>query len=1008
MKHTLRVVFLLLSFIIVSISLFAVSPKREFRATYLTTGGVDWPDKKITSGTTSQINAQKAEITTFLDKMKAANLNAVVFHVRPYADAFYQSNLVPWSHYLTGTRGKNPGYDPLAYAIQEAHKRGIELHAWFNPYRHMTTTLSNQFSDPIKSNHPSWLISYNSSSYKGTWLDPGNPEVRAHVVAVVQEVVEKYDIDGVVFDDYFYPYGGTTSQDYSSKSKYKPSGQSDADWRRANVDKMVAGVYNMIQSKKPWVRFGIAPFGNYSTQSSAYSKYGLSSPGCSTLDAYNVIYCNTLEWMKTGTVDYVAPQLYWSTSSSGKSFTTLSQWWANAAQYFSNQLGSKKVHFFASHLNDAIDGQSRFSNWEMGNQVDKNRSANKQNAPGSIFFATDAFFSTSYNLHTYLKTNKFTQLSLPPAMDWKATTALSAPTNLSLSGTTLSWSHPSATRFTVYAYPKGTDKAAALANSSYLLGVVYGKSCSVSGVSSLSSKTLAVCAYDRYGNEYTAALYNADSNANNTDPEPPVTPTTGLTASKMSLSFTGVVGQTPQPYEDIKIVGNSLTSTIYVNPSTSAVTVETLSDWNNKTGGTVRVKLNTTKAAGSYSGYVAVQSGSYRIEINVTVTITDSSTPPTTDPNQPVSGSVKISTLWTKTASAAGLSLKDANRSMAYYNGSLYIPNKDNGTFLVFSASNGNKTATQTIGTASFWQHNLRITDDGQMLLGNTDAATVATASIDVYTSSCSAGGQVQQGSAVMGARSDYFYSYGKWNESGYLIALSNTGKALKIPFANGVLGTATSINNSTLPVGISGKAIPDGTTAFYANASTQIPTKHSLSTGALLEQFGSDKPATVKASGMAVCTIRGNKYMITPADIYGGFDIFTITNGLASAKKVISTTAPLGSNENNAATIDFCTYVSGNDAYIYVLAPNNGIAAYKLTFTPTSTSAENVVEENVTILPTWDGVQIDFIGEQPITIFTMSGAMICQDVAFDSYTCSLSQGGYIIRVGNKTYKFIK
>ncbi len=989
-------------------SMYAESPKREFRATWLAAVGVDWPDNKVSSGTATQINAQKNELIAYLDQLVASNQNAVCYHVRPMADAFYRSNisLVPWSHYLTGTRGKSPGYDPLAFAIEEAHKRGLEIHAWLNPFRHLTSGLSSVSgvsSDPIKTQKPGWLLTYNGS-YKGTILDPGNPEVRAHIVAVVEDIITNYDVDGIIIDDYFYPYGGTTTEDATSKSKYKPAGQSDDDWRRDNIDTTIKGIYDMIQSKKPWVRFGASPFGIYSPYDAPHTKYGVTKPsGITGMDAYGEIYCNTLAWMDGGYVDYVSPQLYWAINQSGQQYTTLSKWWSDMAKHFSDkQSGGKKIHFFSSQ-DVATHGTT-----EIGNQINYNRQYNQQDAPGSIFFSYDDLKEKGFP--TYLKNNKFTQLALPPAMDWKSTTALAAPSNVTLSGSTLSWSHSSATRFTVYAYTKGSDNATAIASSSNLVGVVYGKSLNVSGVSGYANKTFAVCAYDRYGNEYNAGYYNLQV----TEPT--------LTANPASFTLTGKHSQTA-PYIDIYVEGLSLTSNISVNSSTGYVTLTKLSDWNDLTGGTLRATLSTASVLNN-TGYIAVVSGTKRIEIpftiavealvptiavstssvsftgiqnsaskphkDITITASDLSSDivitstglvsctPLSDWNVrtggtlrltlntsqtlgdhtgkltltsgtvsqtisinatisdgPQAGTVSISTQWSKANPSYIPSSGNNNRSLAYYDNKLYIPAYDTKEFHIINAADGSLLDTKDLGVTSYHAFNLRITDDGQLLSGNGISGAISVYAVDKEN-----GGSVEYPTGITIDRADYFSTYGDWKESGYVVSCSNTGNVAYIPFKQGALQTSSA---KTLSIGItnegnSTKTLACDETSFYAQNSSSIPQKYSIATGKVLESFGSETPATgIGTSGMAVFMVAHHKYMITPANSTGAFDIFEITEGLGSATRVIEVTSSLGTNANASATVDFATYVNGNDAYIYVLAPNNGVAAYKFTFTPQS-----------------------------------------------------------------------
>lgn len=525
MKKALPLIILLAACIATSI--FAQQPKHEFRATWLATvSGIDWPQTKATSSSTRE--TQKKELTDILDKMKAGNMNAVCMQVRSLCDAMYKSSYEPWSVSLTGTRGKDPGYDPLAFAIDEAHKRGMELHVWVNPFR-VTSSGTLDSNDQLQQHAGEWIIKYDNGSFKGQIIDPGYPQARAYVIKVLMEIVNNYDVDGIVMDDYFYPYGGTTTEDATSKSLYKPSnvvdvnqdGDTDDDWRRNNVDICLKALYDTIQSVKPWVRFGMGTFGIWSTQQKAAEAYGITLPnGIVGLDDYDIQACNPIEWVKNGYVDYINPQLYWSTNVAAQDYKVLCKWWAkDVCEHFSNQLpNGKKVHFFISQAAyHAYDGYAGYDAGvgEIQKQIDVNRANLSSGYTGSVFYNT-----TAYNkMYLDLKASHFQDKALPPAMDWKVTTTLEAPTNLTLSGSTLSWQHPTAERFTVYAYPKGTGVKTATCNPLYLQGIVYGNSFNTSSLGSLTNTTIAVYTYDRYGVEHGVALYNADPNATE-EPEP--------------------------------------------------------------------------------------------------------------------------------------------------------------------------------------------------------------------------------------------------------------------------------------------------------------------------------------------------------------------------------------------------------------------------------------------------------------------------------------------------------
>ena len=497
------------------LSMGATNLKHEFRATWLTTAwGNDWPKTKVTNDATRK--QQQDSLIAIFDRLQAGNMNAVCLQVRGRSDAFYQSSYEPWAAELAGARGKDPGYDPLAFAIEEAHKRGLELHAWVNPFR-VTSAGTLDANDLVKKNADQWIIQYNNGSFTGEIIDPGYPEAREYVLNVLMEIISNYDIDGIVMDDYFYPYGGTTTEDAASKALHKPAnvvdvnqdGYTDDDWRRSNVDVFLKEFYNRIQTTKPWVRLGMGTFGIWTTQSKVAQAYGIALPsGISGLDDYDEQACNPVEWVKNGYVDYINPQLYWPTTSTGQNYNKLCHWWAkDVCEHFSNQLtNGKKVHFFSSQ---SISANPTLS--EIQAEIDANRSNLSSGYTGSVFFDTDAYLTMDKDLMT----SRFATNALTPPMDWKSNTALAAPTNLTVSGSTLSWQHPTAERFTVYVYPKGTAWSTAKNDPAYLQGVIYGKSMDISGIDT-NANDIAVCAYDRFGVEHTAAVYSNDSGAGTT------------------------------------------------------------------------------------------------------------------------------------------------------------------------------------------------------------------------------------------------------------------------------------------------------------------------------------------------------------------------------------------------------------------------------------------------------------------------------------------------------------
>ncbi len=430
--------------------------------------------------------------------------------------------------------------------------------------------------------------------------------------------------------------------------------------------------------------------------------------------------------------------------------------------------------------------------------------------------------------------------------------------------------------------------------------------------------------------------------------------TPSLKASATTVNLSAAKGATA-PAMALTITGANLTADMTITNSSSVITHKT-SSWNARTGGTLTISCPTT-TVGTYTATITVKSGSTSVEIDVAAVIQDVQA----DVNLN-EGTITFKQEWVKTITSGATWMKkdnNNNRSIAYYNGSLYVPDHVNGKFHVVNATSGELVSTQTLtSTGSYLHFNLRITDDGKMLLGNTNAGTKETATVEVVTSNLSSGGQESLGTGLLSGRSDYFYPYGKWNESGYLIAIANdiipvagddsTAAFVKIPYSGGKLGTSTLITNSALPVvAASAKVIPADANSFYASAIGIEPTKHDLATGNLIDAFGEAKPVqdeNANTSGLGLFEIHGHKYMITPLSRYGKFEIYDISNGLAKAQKVaaVGTTANIGTNGNGAVTVDFDTYVSGNDVFIYELVPNNGIAKYKFTFTPSNSSTVN------------------------------------------------------------------
>ncbi|QBR75163.1 glycoside hydrolase family 10 protein [Microbacterium sediminis] len=302
--------------------------KRELRAMWIATVvNIDWPSRTGLPAETLQ-----AELRHWLDLAVEMNLNAVFFQVRPTADAFFESPLEPWSKYLTGTQGRHPGFDPLAFAVAEAHARNLELHAWYNPYRvSMDTNAAALVPEHPARVHPEWVWAYGGKLY----FDPGIPAAREHIYAAILHSVANYDLDGVHFDDYFYPYpvAGQTIPDAHTFAEHGAGSADIAAWRRDNVDTFVREISQRIKQTKPWVKFGISPFGIW--RNKATDPRGSETSGSQSYDAQ---YADTRKWVLEGWLDYINPQIYWQFGLAVADYLKLAPWWAEVAAQSGTQL----------------------------------------------------------------------------------------------------------------------------------------------------------------------------------------------------------------------------------------------------------------------------------------------------------------------------------------------------------------------------------------------------------------------------------------------------------------------------------------------------------------------------------------------------------------------------------------------------------------------------------------------------------------------------------------------
>lgn len=475
--------------------------KREVRSVWMATvWALDWPSS------TSSTTAQKNEMVKYLDVLQKNNFNAVYFQVRTMSDAFYKSSYEPWSSYLTGTRGKDPGWDPLAFVVEECHKRGMECHAWVNPYRFSTgSNWSTAQDQALKS--AGMLLAYTKSDGKTTTiLNPGLESVRKRIVDVCKEIISNYDVDGLVFDDYFYPEGIPVTSSAGDYDLWQKSGASMTfgDWRRNNVNQMVADVYKMVQQQKPYVRFGISPAGAACTSAAVAAKHGIDRCPVASDWQYDGIFSDPVAWLEAGTIDYISPQLYWKTNHKTNPFGPMTKWWSYVAKHFGR-------HHYASHSISFLNSSNTTSDWEeIGKQVQFSRDYTENEAPGAVFYSAAYVTGKKQSgFGEWLQVNKFQNKALTPAIDWKKSDLEKVQVSaFSKRATVLSWAGVDNVRYSVYAVPESVNVETLDSNipAEYLLGVSY-KTTYTMPDDKKSGYNYAVCVLDRYGNEYEPVYY---------------------------------------------------------------------------------------------------------------------------------------------------------------------------------------------------------------------------------------------------------------------------------------------------------------------------------------------------------------------------------------------------------------------------------------------------------------------------------------------------------------------
>lgn len=473
-----------------ALGMLAANPKREFRGAWLHTVHQGQYARQTTEQNKKYLRSQ-------LDSLKAAGVNAIIFQVRPSADAFYKSSLEPWSRFLSGKAGVAPAdaWDPLQFMTDEAHKRGIELHAWLNPYRVTTSPNEKLPAGHIYHKHPERFVTYDKKIY----FDPGLPENREFIEDVVLDIITRYDVDGIHMDDYFYPYP-VAKLEFPDNASYKKygKGMSRGDWRRHNVDLLIEDIHRLIAENKPWVRFGVSPFGIWRNKAS--DPRGSETNG---LQNYDDLYADVLLWSKNGWVDYMLPQLYWELEHKRASSLTLVDWWNKNAN--------------GRHMYIGQDVNKTMSKPDIAPSKDKNQLTHKielsrklENIQGNCWWPGYSISRNFMGVYDELSKNHQSTVALPPTYPWIRSAAPMQPKGVKIKNRTLSWKKEApkgktsdVVRYVVYKSDKGKDSDTA--NAANILAVTPDNTFAVP--SSLPEGSyLIVTALDRVNNESAPSM----------------------------------------------------------------------------------------------------------------------------------------------------------------------------------------------------------------------------------------------------------------------------------------------------------------------------------------------------------------------------------------------------------------------------------------------------------------------------------------------------------------------
>ncbi|MEU3456193.1 family 10 glycosylhydrolase [Micromonospora sp. NPDC006766] len=500
------------------------TPKRQFRAMWIASvTNIDWPSAASQTAP-DRIAKQKAEYLSWLDLAQQLHHNAVVVQVRPTADAFWPSPYEPWSEYLTGVRGQDPGWDPLAFLVEESHKRNLEFHAWLNPYRVSMPApgagadLSKLAPNHPARQHPDWVFAYPPANVAGSRLyyNPGIPEVRAFVETAMMDAVTRYDVDGVHFDDYFYPYpsGSYEVPDDAAFAQHNRGFTDRADWRRDNINLLVQEMNAKIKAVKPWVKFGVSPFGIWRNRSA--DPAGSDTTGS---QSYDIISADTRKWIKQEWIDYVVPQLYWYIGQyPAADYARLVPWWAE-------QVRGTRVQLYIGQADYKSGDPAYGSFWMNPNELSDHLTLNRSypEVLGNVHFSAVQVRANRLGATDSYSAEHYSRPALVPTMAQLPARPLQHPVIVGVDrkadGVHLRWRQPAdgkgpfgtATAYAIYRFDgKAHIDACGFADASHLVGTVRGTAGDVQSwvdadTAAGTAYTYYVTALDRVWNEGPAS-----------------------------------------------------------------------------------------------------------------------------------------------------------------------------------------------------------------------------------------------------------------------------------------------------------------------------------------------------------------------------------------------------------------------------------------------------------------------------------------------------------------------